>query len=152
MFTKDNTDKKITVVIKDFYPKDTSIQKTTEVNEDTYRYLCRSKTEAESSARKDRRYLLAFAFDEIQMGERDGIYSPSVENEYFRLDEYDLLYKAISMLSEYEQELIRTYYFRKKKLVDSEAELGIPKSTLSRHLRKARENIKSNYLKLMLDC
>lgn len=151
MSIKADTEKKITIVVKEFYPEDNSLHKITKVNQDTYDYLCKDKINSESRARKDRRYLAGFAFDEVQAGERDGIYSSSPEEEFFREDEYEILHRAIKMLSEYEQMLIMVYYFEGKKLLEAETKLGIPKSTLSRHLAKARKNLKEKFLKLMKD-
>lgn len=151
MSVKVNNEKEITIAVKEFYPEDNSLHKTIKVNQGTYDYLCEDKIHSESKAGKDRRYLAGFAFDEMQAGERDGIFSPSPEEEFFHVDEYEVLHRAIKLLSEYEQMLIVVYYFKNKKLLEAEAELGIPKSTLSRHLAKARKNLKIKYLELVQD-
>lgn len=149
MLSKNNNEEKLTIAVKEFYPENCSEENFVEVDRRTYAYLCGDKVHSESRARKDRRYIAAFGFDETEAGERDGIFSESAEEEYFKVDECELLYKAIDMLSEYERKLITIYYFENKKLLQIQDELGIAKSTASRHLKKAEKNLRKYYLILM---
>lgn len=149
MFIKDNAEKEITINIKDFYAEANSYQGTVTVSESVYEFLCEDKRRLESRARKDRRYMAGFAFEEVEAGERDGIFSSSTEEQLEDIDECELLHKAIQGLSEYDKKILTIYYFERKKLMVIEAELGIPKSTLSRHLIKARKNLKTIYIELM---
>ncbi len=150
MFTN-NKKNEITISIKRFYPKNVSSQKTVEVNKETFDFLCGDKVHKESMARKDRRHILAFPFDEVEMGERDGIYTTSAEDEFFYVAECKILYKAISMLSEYERNILLSYYFDDKTYVEVGEEFGVPRSTIHRHIKKAENNLKEIYLKIVQD-
>lgn len=83
------------------------------------------------------------------MGECEGAYTPSHEDDICGYTETELLHMAIEALPDYEKEIIERHYFYKVKLVDLAEMYDISKSSMGRHIRKAREMIKNTMLSYM---
>ena len=136
-----NEKRSVTIRIAEVYPNNCSEQKYEKVTKRIEQYMCRWVIREESRARKNRRYGLC-TFDENVMGECEGIYTPSPEEDICGYTEIELLHIAIEALPDYEKELIEHHYFGDVKLVDLAEMYGISKSSMGRHIKKAREMIK----------
>ena len=145
---KNNKKQNVTIRIAEIYPNNCSEQKYEKVTKSTERYMRRWKIREESRARKDRRYGLC-TFDENVMGDREGIYIPSPEEDICGYTETELLHIAIEALPDYEKELIERRYFDDVKLVDLAEMYGVSKSSMGRHIKKAREMMKKTMLSYM---
>ena len=143
-----NEKRNVTIRIAEVYPNNCSEQKYENVTKRTERYMRRWEIREESRARKNRRYGLC-TFDENVMGECEGAYTPSHEDDICGYTETEILHMAIEALPDYEKELIERHYFDKVKLVDLAEMYGISKSSMGRHIRKAREMIKKAMLLYM---
>ena len=143
-----NEKRNVTIRIAEVYPNNCSEQKYENVTKRTERYMRRWEIREESRARKNRRYGLC-TFDENVMGECEGAYTPSHEDDICGYTETELLHMAIEALPDYEKEIIERCYFDKVKLVDLAEMYGISKSSMGRHIRKAREMIKKAMLLYM---
>ena len=148
MFIKENS-KRYRILVKKYYPGDNSLQKHAIVNDETRTYMIDDDVKCASRSRKDRRNVVAFAFNEVEAGERDGIFSPSAEEEFFREEPYADLYEALGTLSAYDHLLIRMKYFDNKKLEQMNYELSIPIATLSRHIDKIEKKLRKYLIKKM---
>ncbi len=143
-----NEKRNVTIRIAEIYPNNCSEQKYEKVTKRTERYMRRWEIREESRARKNRRYGLC-TFDENVMGECEGAYTPSHEDDICGYTETELLHMAIEALPDYEKEIIERCYFDNVKLVDLAEMYGISKSSMGRHIRKAREMIKKTMLLYM---
>ena len=143
-----NEKRNVTIRIAEVYPNNCSEQKYENVTKRTERYMRRWEIREESRARKNRRYGLC-TFDENVMGECEGAYTPSHEDDICGYTETEILHMAIEALPDYEKEIIERCYFDKVKLVDLAEMYGISKSSMGRHIRKAREMIKKAMLLYM---
>ncbi len=148
MSTNKKEERIFVVQLSEYYPNNCSEQDTELVTKRTELYMRRCKVRAESKARKDRRHMSGYYFDEIVTAAKEGIYTPSPEEDICGYSEKEALQYAISKLSEYEQTIIELYYYEDMKLLDVAAEVGKPKSTVSTNLRKAREKIKETMLEV----
>ncbi len=145
----DNHEKRsVTIRISEFYSSNCSEEKYVRVTEKTEQYMRQWKLREESIARKNRRYKLT-CFDEILTGECEGIYTPSHERDICCYTETELLHMAFDALPEYEKEIIDRYYFGSMKLIDLADKYGISKSSMGRHLEKARDMLKKIMLSYM---
>lgn len=143
-----NEKRNVTIRLAEVYPNNCSEQKYEKVTKRTERYMRRQEIREESRARKNRRYGLC-TFDENVMGECEGAYTPSHEDDICGYTETELLHMAIEALPDYEKEIIERHYFYKVKLVDLAEMYDISKSSMGRHIRKAREMIKNTMLSYM---
>ena len=143
-----NEKRNVTIRIAEVYPNNCSEQKYENVTKRTERYMRSWEIREESRARKNRRYGLC-TFDENVMGECEGAYTPSHEDDICGYTETELLHMAIEALPDNEKEIIERCYFDKVKLVDLAEMYGISKSSMGRHIRKAREMIKKAMLLYM---
>lgn len=111
-----NEKRNVTIRIAEVYPNNCSEQKYENVTKRTERYMRRWEIREESRARKNRRYGLC-TFDENVMGECEGAYTPSHEDDICGYTETEILHMAIEALPDYEKELIERHYLCRSTLL-----------------------------------
>lgn len=134
MSIKDKNESGILIELERYYPENCSLQKVTEVSRELYEFLETEERKENAAARKDCRYLAGFGFDE----ERDGMNSLTAVEMLFD-DTNKLVNEAVANLPEYERRIITLKYFDNKKILEISAEIGVPKTSLCRHIEKAKK-------------
>ena len=145
MFTKDNEAKVINMQL--FY--EGAEAQAVAVSDEVYQFLVEQQTYEESRARKDRRYVLNFEFNDAEIGERDGKFSLSAEDILFRTNEIGVLTNAVEQLPDYDKMLIRLYYYRQQNIMKISEAIDVPKTTVARHLKKAVDKLSVILQKIM---
>ena len=100
----------IRIRVQDFYPDHTGSEEYTEVSSELYEYLVNDRRRMKSIEMKDYRYLAGCAFDEVMMGEINGIYEESAENNVIADEEIQSLYSALRKLPASQQRRVYLSY------------------------------------------
>ena len=93
-----HTGKTVRIKISDFYPGHTGGQEYVEVSAEIYEFMLDERRRKKRDDMQDYRYLCGCAFDEIKMGEMNGKYEQSAEENIIDAELKKKLYDALALL------------------------------------------------------